>query len=379
MSKTDTFILWPEGKAKPQKATNPHMKGDVFSADQLPEPVVLGQLQEVKYKGKRSLAEHVGKTIRIATIKSKKLTIHDTGLTILPSIVLDRDIGFGTGEATFMVRLRKLVGNVKEVQADFKKGLDFENYPADRGLDNIRKALDGKWPLAVLEGIVSLSNEESSILTVLIDSRVNELMRGIPIAAQFKEKLMISLRNNIDPEHKWTRHRKWFILKPKELSERFQTVHDGAGYDAANAAEDIMEHYAIVGNFTEPSKDQYLLEIIEGLGHKNPHVRSFLTSALVFLKPIRAFQYLPPLLEDKSRSVRKAAIMALGELRDERAVKHIRKFLDDANPEVREITVASLYVIGGHQSYRLLEKRLRKEEDVVIRDDIRRALEELKH
>ena len=369
-------IIWPRWMGKqPQQATNVAEGAHGFVADQLSEPLKLGKKSEViGYAGPDSLKAFAGDTIKVARIEGKTAVIRDSGIGHLPSVAADMDLSFGFQENQYMERLRGIFKVNQRVGDDLRQGLGIEWVPDERALVNIRRALSGETPNELFEAVSSLNQAESAILLAEMDFNRETLNDRIILAKVFVGKLRVALRNNIDPDHEYSRLRDRFVLRPHELASRFKTIEEHVDDYAVNSAEDVMEHYAVVSRFIEPSKDQHLDRILGCLKHPMPMVKSYMAGALVFLKPARAYEHLLPLLNDEKRVVYKAAIMALGELRDERAVDRIKKFVRHKDPEVREITVAALIAIGGEEAYQVMKKRLRHEPDMVIRDDIERGL-----
>ncbi|MFH0861608.1 MAG: HEAT repeat domain-containing protein [Candidatus Altiarchaeota archaeon] len=372
-------IIWPDWMKKgPQPATNPKVGDTGFTADQLPEPLNLSETATViRYDGPESLKMLIGDTLRVAKVDGGRALILDSDLRILPSVVADMDVSFSFHERQYVERLGRAFGDSRDVRSDIREGLGVDFVPEDAMLAAIRKALGGKNQNLLFESVTALNPFESALVLAEMDFRGDELTRRLALAGPFIGKLRCALRNNLDPDHQYVRVRDRFVMRQHELTDRFKTIEEHVDDSAVSAAEDVMEHYAVVSRFVEPSKDQYLDRIIGCLKHPKPMVKSFMAGALVFLKPARAYEHLLPILGDDRKAVYKPAIMALGELRDERAVEHIERFIRHKDPEVREIVVASLTAIGGEKAYKIMDDRLRRERDMVIRDDIDRGLRAL--
>ncbi len=382
MSKTPSYyVLWPKGSGrKPQKLTSDYSGGRKFEAQELPEPLELGPDKISDFKGGKELQRHVGRNIRIAAVMGKKLHISDTGQSVMLSENLDQDSAFGQQEIRYLDRVCAHLDQArrKDVRQEFTK-LGLDPFLLDhRTLSNVRTALDQDTPQKVLEGVASMRTREATTLNVMLKLFRNELTSGLKMATDFHDRMVRSTEMVLDPDMPFARIRHAFALKSHELDERFELIDETAARPVRNnskarqAAEEVMEHYAAIHKFTDPSKDRLYDRLKPGLTHPDPDVRSYMAASVVFTKIGRAAPDLFDLLKDENKVVVKSSVAALGEIGHPKAAGPIGKIMRaSGDPEVREICIASLGSIGTRMARGILKRWEPYETDPTCSDDIK--------
>jgi hypothetical protein len=380
------FVVWPKESDKPrqhEELSGVELKGDTIRADQLPEPLKLTRRSQIADSGsmRKLMGESIASDrIRIVRDDGKVSFVWETDQKFMTSEILDRDSALSEHEQTLMKGLSWLLSDRERIL----DGLGFEEFPDKGNLARLRNAMSGDSPQKIREGITSLNLEDSALLFTCLTTFGESLTSKAPASNAFMESMIDVLRDNIRPWHDLRRNRRRFVMSPRHLEERMGVVLNGGKRESIDAAEDVMEHYALAGLFVEPSKDAHLGEITGLLEHREPKVRAYMASALGFLKANRAVPDLIRRLDDGNAEVVKASILALGNMKEwpetyyDRATDSLEKFLKHRDPEVRECTVLAFGEIGGQKSYDLLSRRLKAEKDPVIRDDIGWKLERLR-
>jgi HEAT repeat protein len=84
-----------------------------------------------------------------------------------------------------------------------------------------------------------------------------------------------------------------------------------------------------------------------------------------------------PLLKDPDKRIKQETILSLGRIGDKRATTPLLEMLVDTSPDIRWRAAMALGMIGDEKAIKGLEKQLKTEKDVYVKESIEEALQNI--